>query len=154
MFLIVWSNYYTEERKILSVKVDLLLMVSWQVLNTWVDIKDRVAVVPCKLLNSVFIHLILNFYLLFIRNFTVFQPYRWNLNTAFRRINFANHQYFDMVFSPFAIRDLCVVYFSSEQSNDLVFGQVRMNVHENLDLKRKIYSIGLLFKCWVTFTID
>ena len=66
LFVGVWSNNNTKEWKALAIEVDLPLIMSLKVLNGRIDVENGVAMVPGKLLNTISIHLILNFYLLLV----------------------------------------------------------------------------------------
>lgn len=77
LLLGVWSNDYSEEWQTLPFKVNLLRDVGLEVLDGWIDVEDRVAVVPPKLLDAISIHLLLNPNLLLVRHLAVLQSHGW-----------------------------------------------------------------------------
>jgi len=152
LFVGVWSNNNTKEWKALAIEVDLPLIMSLKVLNGRIDVENGVAMVPGKLLNTISIHLILNFYLLLVWYLTVFKPICWNCYTTFWRVYFANYKYFDLFFATFH-ELIGVVLFATEHSYDLVLGQVRMYIHKDLYLKGKIDAIRLIVEALILLAI-
>ena len=122
------------------------------VLNWRINFKYGMAVVPCKFLDPIFIHLILYLYLVLVRYFTVLKTHCWYFNATFTWINSTDNQYF---YSLFSALDKLVgfIALTAKHTDDFILGQIRMNIHKNLHLKRKVDAIWLGFKTLVWLAI-
>lgn len=105
-----------------------------KVLNRWINFKDGVTVIPGKLLNTIFVHLVLNLDLLLVWYLTVLESDSLTLNTRLSCVYFRN----DEVLYVFSL-----ICHASKKSDDLMLAQVRVDVHEHLDFESKVNPIWL-----------
>ena len=93
---------------------------SHQILYRRVNLENGVTMIPCKLLNPVFVHLILNLDLLFIRYLTVLKPNRLILYARLRIINFGDDQILDI---------FPLIGDASKQPYDFMLAEIRVDIH-------------------------
>jgi hypothetical protein len=87
---VIWSNDDSEERKPLAIEAALLPLMCLKVQDRWIDLKNRMAVIPSKLDNAIFVHLLLYFDLLVIRDLTILESHRRSLDAGLRGIDLAD----------------------------------------------------------------
>jgi hypothetical protein len=117
----VWSNDDSEERKSLAVEAALLALMCLKVQDWWVDLKDRMAMIPGKLDHTVFVHLLLYFDLLVIRDLTVLESHRGSLDAGLRGIDLAYDQIPDRLAAALHART-AIIGLSTEHTNNFVLG--------------------------------
>lgn len=124
----------SKEGHVASVKVDLLLVVGLQILNTGVHIKHRVTMVPRYFLYLVLVNLLLDSDLILVRYLAVLSPHRRNRDVGLSWVDLGDKDYLDLVAGAWHIL-IGLKALASQQPNHLVLAKVRVNVHQDLDLK-------------------
>lgn len=137
LLLKVWTYNNSEEGKALSVEVYLLRVMGHEILNGRVYFENRMTVIPCKLLNSILIHLVLNLDLFLVRYLTIFEPNRLALYARFSSVNLGDDQILDVV---------SLVSYTSQQPNYLMLAEIRVNVHEHLHFESEVNPVRLRLK--------
>ena len=103
------------------------------------------AVIPSKLDHTVFVHLLLYFDLLVIRDLAVLESHRWSLDAGLRRIDLADDQIPDRLVAALHAHT-AIIGLATKQADDLVLGEVRVDIHQHLHLKGEVDPIWLGLK--------
>lgn len=101
--------------------------------------------IPGKLDHTVFVHLLLYFDLLVIRDLTVLESHRGSLDAGLRGIDLAYDQIPDRLAAALHART-AIIGLSTEHTNNFVLGKVGVDIHQHLHLKGKVDPIRLGLK--------
>jgi hypothetical protein len=88
-------------------------------------------VVPCELLDTVSVHLFLDFNLIFIRNLTVLESHVGDGDARLGWVNLGHNQDFDLVSCTWH-EVVSIETTTTQQPNYFVLGEIRVNVHQYL----------------------
>jgi hypothetical protein len=138
----------SEEGEALAIEVDLLLVMSLEVLQRGVHLEHRVAVIPGQLLHAVLVHLILNADLLLVGEFAVLESGALILNATLAGVDLTNDQNFYLFLLAQGVLENLFggVNFSTKQTDDLVATEVGVNEHNHLDLEGEVNTVGLVLE--------
>ena len=153
LLLIIWTHNDSNEWNILSIKFMLMNLMVEQICDWWIDFKEWMTMVPCKLPYSIFFHLIWYPNMIFIWNFTVYFSCFKTMGTWFCRIYFTDNN-IDPLFFYAIDSNISLIMFTTQKTNNFVFRQVWMNIHEHLNFKCKVYLVWLALKWWESLTFN
>lgn len=123
---------------------------SHQILHGRIHVEYWVAVVPGDLLYLIFVHLVLDFDLLSVRDLTILLAERV-VRTRVGLVYFGNNYIFNwLTLECFGT----IIALSTEQANDLVFRQISVNAHQHLNFKRKVDPVRLIFETLIFFALN
>lgn len=142
LLCVIWSDNDSKEWKPLAVEAALLALMRLKVQHRWVNLKDRMAVIPSKLDDAIFVHLLLYFDLLVIGDLAILESHRWSLDAGLRRIDLADDQIPDGLVGTLDAH-IAIIGLATKQANDFVLGEVGVDVHQHLYLKGEVDPVWL-----------